>query len=215
MRSFTITGRNKVKRLPKRGHYDEKTVFEILDSSFICHIGFVENGQPFVIPTAYGRDGNCLYVHGSAKSRMLSSLEKGLPVCVTVTQLDGLVLARSAFHHSMNYRSVVVFGNALEIEGEEKLHGLYVISESILKGRWSEVRGPNAKEMKATSVLKITIEEASAKLRNGPPGDDDEDYALPIWAGVVPLCQTPGQPENDPLLSEGIDLPESVKALFK
>ncbi|MBI5914766.1 MAG: pyridoxamine 5'-phosphate oxidase family protein [Bacteroidetes bacterium] len=211
MTEFKKTPRNKVKRLPKRGHYDHETIFGILDAGFLCHVGFVANGQPFVIPTAYGRDGDKIYLHGSSKSRMLSSLGGGIPVCLTVTHLDGLVLARSAFHHSMNYRSAVIFGTAQEVEGEEKERALFLISESILKGRWDEVRGPNAQEMKATSVLCVTIEEASAKIRTGPPGDDEEDYALPIWAGVLPMRLMPGEPMADPLLREGIPLPGSVR----
>lgn len=214
MDSFPKTDKNKIKRLPKRGHYDRETIYGILDAGFLCHVGFVLEGQPFVIPTAYGRDGDKIYLHGSSKSRMLTSLEKGIPVCLTVTHLDGLVLARSAFHHSMNYRSAVIFGTAHEVEGAEKEHALFLISENILKGRWDEVRGPNEKEMKATSVLCVTIEEASAKIRTGPPGDDEEDYALPIWAGVVPVRQQYGPPEADPLLSEGIPLSKSVEQLI-
>jgi len=210
MKEFPKTDRNKVKRLPKRGHYDRDTVFGILDAGFLCHVGFVVDGQPFVIPTSYGRDGEKIYIHGSSKSRMLTNLDCGIPVCLTVTHLDGLVLARSAFHHSMNYRSAVLFGQAHLVEGEEKERALFLISENILKGRWDEVRGPNEKEMKATSVLRLDIESASAKIRTGPPGDDEEDYELPIWAGVVPVLQLPGEPLADPLLREGIPLAGSV-----
>jgi nitroimidazol reductase NimA-like FMN-containing flavoprotein (pyridoxamine 5'-phosphate oxidase superfamily) len=177
-------------------------------------VGFAIQGQPYVIPTAFGRDRDCIYIHGSSKSRMLQELKSGIPVCLTVTHLDGLVLARSSFHHSMNYRSAVVFGTASEVEGEEKLHGLFVISENILKGRWKEVREPNSKEMKVTTVVKIKIEEASAKVRSGPPGDDEKDYALSVWAGVIPVGIKTGPPVNDPLLRPGIDLSESVKALY-
>lgn len=211
MSSFKKTTRNTVKRLPKRGHYDHETIYGILDEGFICHVGFVVDGQPFVIPTGYGREGDTIYIHGSSKSRMLLQGKKGIPVCLTVTLVDGLVLARSAFHHSMNYRSVVVFGTATEVAEEAKDHALFVISENILKGRWDEARKPTAHELKATSVLSIKIEEASAKIRTGPPKDDDEDYALPIWAGVLPITMTYGKPENDPLLSQGIQLAESVK----
>lgn len=213
MENFPKTDRNKVKRLPKRGHYDRETIFSILDAGFLCHVGFVVDGQPFVIPTAYGRDGDAIYLHGSSKSRMLNSLDQGIPVCLTVTHVDGLVLARSAFHHSINYRSAVIFGTAHEVKGEEKERALFLISENILKGRWDEVRGPNEKEMKATSVLRLDIESASAKVRTGPPGDDEEDYALPIWAGVVPLSQVAGAPVADPLLREGIPVAGSVKKL--
>ena len=216
MSEFPISSKNKVKRVPKRGHYDHKTIYKILDAGFLCHLGFVVDGQPFVIPTSYGRDGDKIYLHGASTSRMLVNLEKGIPVCLTVTHLDGLVLARSAFHHSMNYRSVVLFGTAKLVEEEvEKDRALFVISEQILKDRWDESRLPNAKEMKATSVLCLTIDHASAKVRTGPPGDEKADYELPIWAGVVPLNQTWGIPENDPLLAEGISVPKSVTQLVK
>ncbi len=212
MNTFPKTDRNKVKRLPKRGYYDAETIYAILDAGFICHVGFSVGGQPYVIPTGYGRDGDRIYIHGSAASRMLKNLDQGIPVCITVTHLDGLVLARSAFHHSMNYRSAVVFGTATAVEGEEeKLHALKVISEYILKGRWDEVRAPNAKELKGTMVLAIEIEEASAKIRTGPPGDDEPDYELPVWAGVLPIRQVYGAPVNDPLLRPGIEVAESAK----
>ena len=215
MTDFPKTDRNKVKRIPKRGHYDKKTIYEILDSAFIAHVGFIVNGQPFVIPTAYGRDGDTIYIHGATTSRMLVNLKLGIPCCLTVTHLDGLVLARSTFHHSMNYRSAVVFGRAKEVEGEEKMRALEVVTENILKGRWDEAREPNAKEMKATSVLKLEIDSASAKIRTGPPGDEKEDYELPIWAGVVPLNHTWGEPETDPLLTKGIEVSESVVNLLE
>jgi hypothetical protein len=212
---YPTNDRNKVKRLPKRGHYDQETIFGILDDAFLCHVGFEIAGQPYVIPTAYGRDGEVLYMHGSSKSRMIQHLATGAPLCLTVTHLDGLVLARSAFHHSMNYRSAVIFGTATLVEGEEKMHALEVISEQILKGRWAEVRQPNPTEMKATSVLRITIEQASAKIRTGPPGDEAEDYALPIWAGVVPAELTFQDPLPDPAMDPAHELPASVKALAR
>ena len=215
MSTYPIDERNKVKRIPKRGHYDQATVHEILDAGFLCHLGFTHHNQPFVIPTSYGREGNKIYLHGATTSRMMVNLEKGLPVCLTVTHLDGLVLARSAFHHSMNYRSAVCFGTAFKVEGEEKLHALKVISDQILKDRWEESRQPLPKELKATTVLCFTIEQASAKIRTGPPGDDKPDYELPIWAGVVPCRQVWGTPEADPLLTEGIELAGSVKALME
>ncbi len=215
MEKYSTTKRNKVKRLPKRGHYDKETIFGILDSTFICHIGFAVKGQPYVIPTAYGREGEAIYIHGATKSRMLLEMGKGAPVCLTVTKVDGLVLARSAFHHSINYRSAVVFGRAIEVTGEEKERGLFVISENILKGRWDEVRRPNEIEMKVTTVLRIDIDEASAKVRTGPPGDEEEDYALPIWAGVVPFYSKVGPPESDPLLSGGIEISGSVRNLYE
>ncbi len=213
MENYPIDQRNKVKRIPKRGHYDRDTIYPILDAAFLCHIGFSIDGQPFVIPTSYGRKGDQIYLHGASTSRMLVNLEKGLPLCLTVTHLDALVLARSAFHHSMNYRSAVVFGKAVLVEGEEKMEGLRLISEQILKGRWEESRQPTNKEMKATTVLRLDIEQASAKIRTGPPGDDKEDYELPIWAGVVPFETSWGIPEDDPLLKEGIDLAKSVQHL--
>lgn len=215
MQDFPKTGKNKVKRIPKRGHYDRETIYSILDESFLCHVGFAAEGQPYVIPTAYGRDGDHIYLHGSSKSRMMMSLEQGIPVCLTVTHLDGLVLARSSFHHSMNYRSAVLFGTAVKVEGAEKEKALYLISENILKDRWSEAREPSEKELKATTVLRMDIDTASAKVRTGPPGDDKPDYELDVWAGVVPVRQVYGEPEADPLLREGIPLAKSVAQLKK
>ena len=215
MSSYPITSKNKVKRIPKRGHYDRETVHAILDAGFLCHIGFSVDDQPYVIPTSYGREEDVIYLHGASTSRMLVNLQQGIPMCITVTHLDALVLARSAFHHSMNYRSAVLFGTASIIEGEEKLHALKVISDQILAGRWEESRQPIAKEMKATTVLKMPIEQASAKIRTGPPGDDKEDYELPIWAGLVPLNQSWGTPEEDALLKPGIPLAKSVKRLVE
>ncbi len=214
MDQFEPTSRNKVKRIPKRGHYDKKTIYEILDAGFVCHLGFVmPDGQPFVIPTAYGRDGDRIYIHGATKSRTLMATKTGIPVCLTVTHLDGIVLARSAFHHSMNYRSAVVFGKAKEVSEEEKEKALFVISENILKGRWDESRLPNAKEMKATTVLAIDIEEASAKIRDAGPSDEKADYELPIWAGVVPMKTIYETAWADPVLPTDIPLPKSVDNL--
>jgi nitroimidazol reductase NimA-like FMN-containing flavoprotein (pyridoxamine 5'-phosphate oxidase superfamily) len=173
------------------------------------------DGQPFVIPTLFGREGDFVYLHGSAASRMLTNLAQGIPMCLSVTHVDGLVLARSAFHHSMNYRSVVLFGAAVEVMGDEKVRGLFVISENVLKGRWQEVRPPNQQELKATTVLRMTIESASAKIRTGPPKDDAEDYALPIWAGVVPVRQVFAVPLPDENLSDGLALPPSVSNLMR
>src|SRR5947209_14354497 len=213
---MTPTSRTQVRRLPERGHYDRETIYSILDDAFLCHIGFVHDGHPVVIPTAYGRDGDWLYIHGSAASRMQRDLAAGLPMCLTVTILDGLVLARSGFHSSMNYRSVVVFGNAEQItDPERKNDALAVISEQILRGRWNDVRGPNEQELKGTSVLQLRIDEASAKVRTGPPKDDEEDYAMPIWAGVVPVHQEYGAPIADPKLAENTRIPQYVEALRK
>jgi nitroimidazol reductase NimA-like FMN-containing flavoprotein (pyridoxamine 5'-phosphate oxidase superfamily) len=212
--NFEKTDRNKVKRVPNRGHYDRGTIFEILDAGFLCHAGFVVDDQPFVIPTLYGRIDDKIYLHGSAASRMLKNLADGIPVCLTVTHVDGLVLARSAFHHSMNYRSAVIFGNALPTSGAEKDDALFAISEQVLKGRWEETREPNEKELKATSVLRVEIESASAKIRTGPPGDEEEDYELPIWAGVVPIVQDYQLPVPDPKLTGDIDVSPSVANLL-
>jgi len=206
--TFPITDRTKLKRLPKRGHFDCETVYGILDEGFICHIGFVVDGHPVVIPTGYARVDDKLYIHGSQASRMLRTLSGGVDACVTVTLVDGLVLARSAFHHSINYRSVVVFGRAtLVSDPDEKNAALFAFSEQVLKGRWNDVREPTEVELKQTSVLCLPLKEASAKVRTGPPIDDEEDYALPIWAGVVPLKLVAGEPIKDPRLPEGIEAP--------
>jgi nitroimidazol reductase NimA-like FMN-containing flavoprotein (pyridoxamine 5'-phosphate oxidase superfamily) len=192
------TERTTIRRLPKRGHYDRATIEAILDEALLCHIGFVADGQPVVIPTIHARIGDTLYVHGSAASRMLRTLRDGVPACVTVTILDGLVLARSTFHHSMNYRSVVVFGTAREVtDREEKLRALEAIVEHVVPGRTREARAPNEKELVATMVLAMPIAEASAKIRTGPPLDDEEDYALPVWAGVIPMRLVTGEPIPD------------------
>lgn len=207
------TSRTKLGRLPNRGSHDLATIYQILDAGFLAHVGFSVNGQPFVIPTLYGRDGGVLYLHGSAASRMLGELQKGAPACVTVTLVDGLVLARSAFHHSMNYRSVVAFGTAQKIEdANAKAAALRVVSQHLIAGRWDDVRRPTEKELKATSVLKFTIEEASAKVRQGPPLDDEEDYSLPVWAGVVPVSLRTGPAIPDPRLIPGTPLPPYVEA---
>jgi nitroimidazol reductase NimA-like FMN-containing flavoprotein (pyridoxamine 5'-phosphate oxidase superfamily) len=192
MTVLEMTDRTKVRRLPKRGNYDRETIHAILDEALVCHVGFVVDGAPVVIPTIHWREGDTLYVHGSAASRMLRSLKGGVEACVTVTLVDGLVLARSAFHHSMNYRSVVVFGKAREVTGDDKTSALEGLVEHVMKGRSRDVRPPNEIELKQTLVLALPLEEASAKIRTGGPVDDEEDYALPIWAGVVPLKLTRG-----------------------
>lgn len=204
--TLPVTDRTRVRRLPKRGAYDFETINAILDEALICHVGFVVApegapdgaGAPVVIPTIHWRDGETLYFHGSAASRMLRSLRNGVEACVTVTLLDGLVLARSAFHHSMNYRSVVVFGKAREVtDRDEKLRALDALVEHVMKGRGKDIRPSNEIELKQTMVLALPLEEASAKIRTGAPVDDDEDYALPVWAGVLPLKLTPGEPIAD------------------
>jgi hypothetical protein len=207
-----ITQRTKIKRLPSRGHYESELVYQILDEGLVCHVGFAVDGQPFVIPTAYGRVGDRLYIHGSPASRMLRSLQSGIEVCVTVTLLDGLVLARSAFHHSMNYRSVVLFGKAIAVQDyDEKLEALRAFTEHIVPGRWAEVRQPNRQETQGTLVLSLPLTEASAKVRTGPPSDDDADYSLSVWAGVLPLQLKTGEPVSDPRLQQGIILPAYVQ----
>ena len=206
--TFPLTDRTKLKRLPKRGHFDRETVYAILDEGFICHVGFVVDGQPFVIPTGYGRVDDKLYIHGSQASRMLRTFSGGFDACVTVTIVDGLVLARSAFHHSMNYRSVLVFGRATLVDDpKEKYEALVALSEHIVRGRWPDVREPNEQEMTMTTVLCLQLEEASAKIRTGPPLDDEEDYGLPVWAGIIPLKLVAGEPIKDPRLPDGIDVP--------
>ena len=214
--AFEPTARIKVKRLPARGAYDRETIYSILDAGFICHVGFVVEGQPYVIPTGYARIGDQIYIHGSSASRMLRNLAQGVDVCVTVTHVDGLVLARSAFHHSINYRSVVVLGRAeLVTDADEKYAALEAFTEHIIPGRWPEIRWPNELEMKATSVLRLPIEEASAKIRTGDPKDDEEDYEMNVWAGVVPLETFAGEPVPDTKLAEGIEIPEHVREYKK
>ena len=198
----------RVKREPQRGIYDRATIEAILDEALVCHLGFEIDGQPYVIPTLHARIGDRLYVHGSAASRMLRHAASELRVCVTVTLLDGLVLARSVFNHSMNYRSVVVLGKATLVdEPEEKLAALRALSEHILPGRWDDSRQPNERELKATSVLRVPIEEFSAKVRTGPPIDDAEDYSFPTWAGVIPLEMKAGEAIDDEKLDPSLEAP--------
>jgi nitroimidazol reductase NimA-like FMN-containing flavoprotein (pyridoxamine 5'-phosphate oxidase superfamily) len=208
--------RSEVRRLPRRGAYDTDTIYKILDAGFLAHVGFQVEGQPFVIPTLYGREESKLYLHGSAASRMLDELDAGIEACVTVTLVDGLVLARSAFHHSMNYRSVVAFGTARELKHrDEKTHALRVISDHVIAGRWDDVRGPSDKELKATAVLEFFIEEASAKIRTGPPLDDEPDYELPVWAGVLPVSLETHDPVPDERLKDGTSAPEYLQGFAK
>jgi uncharacterized protein len=206
----TPTPRTRVVREPQRAVYDRDAVNQILDEGFLCHVGFAVDGQPYVIPTSYGRDGDTLYIHGSVASRMLRNLDRGVPVCVTVTLLDGLVLARSVFNHSMNYRSVVILGTATLVDDPaEKLAALQALSEHIIPQRWDDSRQPNEKELKATSVLRLPITEFSAKVRVGPAIDDEEDYSFPTWAGVIPLDTTVGNPIRDERCEQ--ELPEYLK----
>jgi len=205
---FTPTGRTRVVREPQRGVYDRETIFKILDEGMVCHVGFSPDGQPFVIPTLYARVGDAIYFHGSAASRMLRGVEGGTNVCLTVTLTDGIVLARSVFNHSMNYRSVVALGKATLVEApQEKLEALRAFTEKILPGRWKDARQPNEKELKATSILRLPLSEVSAKVRIGPPEDDEPDYALPVWAGVIPLRVVASAPIRDEKCDLGIPLP--------
>jgi nitroimidazol reductase NimA-like FMN-containing flavoprotein (pyridoxamine 5'-phosphate oxidase superfamily) len=205
---YIPSARTRLVREADRAVYDRAAAYRILDEGFICHVGFVADGQPFVIPTGYGRVGDNLYIHGSAASRMLRRVDEGVAVCVTVTLLDGLVLAHSIFNHSMNYRSVVILGTAVAVtDAKEKLEALRLLSEHILPGRWVESRQPNEKEVKATLVMRLPIEEFSAKVRQGPPVDDEEDYAFPTWAGVIPLEIVAGKPVNDPRLDPAREVP--------
>jgi uncharacterized protein len=205
---FTPNERTRVVREPQRGVYDRQAINKILDEAFVCHVGFTVDGQPYVIPTLCARVGDAIYFHGSAASRMLRGASAGLPVCITVTLTDGLVLARSVFNHSMNYRSVVALGKAeLVDDPQEKIAALHAFTEKILPGRWNDARQPNEKELKATSVLRLPLTEVSAKVRTGPPEDDAEDYALGVWAGVVPLRLAPGDPIRDEHCDPSIPVP--------
>lgn len=210
-----MTDKTKVKRIPKRGHYDFETITSVLDDDFVCQIAFVHEGYPVVIPTIYGRKDKTLYIHGATTSRMLVDLQQGIEMSLNVTLVDGIVLARSGFHHSLNYRSVVVFGKATLVEdSQEKEAALEIVSEQILKGRWKEVRPTKAKELKATTVLKINLDEASAKIRTGGPNDDKEDYELDIWAGVLPIHKVYGEPIPDENRLKDEPLPASVKSVL-
>jgi nitroimidazol reductase NimA-like FMN-containing flavoprotein (pyridoxamine 5'-phosphate oxidase superfamily) len=200
-----------VRRAPSRADYDRATIDAILDEALIAHLGFAVDGQPYVIPTLHARVGDTVYLHGSAASRMIRTLGAGAPACLTVTLIDGIVLARSAFHHSMNYRSVVVLGEArLVTDSGETLEALEAFTDGIVPGRWAEVRAPNRKELKGTRVLAMTLDEASAKVRSGPPVDDDEDYELDVWAGVIPMALTAAAPIADPRLDPGIEPTDTV-----
>lgn len=205
--------RSRVRRMAERADYSRDTIYSILDEGLVAHVGVAVGEQPFVIPMGYGRDGDHLILHGAVASRLLRAAKAGAPICVTVTHLDGLVLARSVFHHSMNYRSVVVLGVPELVEGpEEKRAALDALTEHLIPGRTAEARGPNDRELALTLVLRLSLEEASAKIRTGPPGDEPEDYELPIWAGVIPMTTTFGEPEADPQLADGIPTAESARS---
>ena len=210
----TPSDRTRVRRMPARGHYDSETVHAILDAGLICHVGYVIDGQPYVTPTGYWREGDRVYWHGSSASRMLRQQKEGIPVCFTVTLLDGIVFARSGFHHSMNFRSVMALGTAEMVEGDAaKLATLEAFSERIAPGRWREIRPPTAQELKGTTILHMGLDEASAKIRTGDPVDDEEDYALPCWAGVLPISLTTGTPQPDARLPAGIAPPDYFRKL--
>jgi hypothetical protein len=216
MTSFPITPQNRVKRLPKRGSYDAATIYPILDEAMICHVGFVQDGQPYMIPTLHARDGDTLLLHGATTSRMLQHAAAGHPLCVTVTLIDGVVLARSVFHHSINYRSAVVFGVGTPIEdADAKMAALARFTDKLLPGRWADARPPNEVELKATAVVAVDMLSASAKVRTGDPGDDEEDIALPIWAGVIPLALHAGAPIPAPNLAADVPLPDYLAAYVK
>ncbi len=205
------TDRTTLRRHPERGRYDREAIDAILDEALICHIGFVSEGQPYVIPTIHARAGDHVYLHGSAASRMLGTLGGGVPACVTVTLLDGLVLARAAFTHSMNYRSVVILGTAREVVDEaEKLGALEAIVEHVMPGRSNDARRPSEVEMRTTRVLRMPLDEASVKIRTGPPKDAEDDLGLGVWAGVLPLSLVPGRPVPDPRLAAGVAVPAYV-----
>src|SRR6266540_4128324 len=211
MAKFTKTTKTRINHLPKRGNYERETIYRILDEALICHIGFVANRQPYVIPINFARVDDTIVLHGAKASRLLKHVEAGNSVCVEVTIVDGLVLARSVFHHSVNYRSVVLFGKGQAIEEDEKkIEALRAVSEHLIPGRWDEARLPNRKELHATRVVSIKIDEASAKVRLGPPVDEQEDYLLPVWAGILPLQEVPFLPVQDELQSQGLVLPKYI-----
>ncbi len=211
---FTPTNLSRVRRIPKRGHYDKATIYPILDAALIGHVGIADNEQPIVIPTLIARDGDTLLLHGASTSRLLKHAEMGKQICVTVTHIDGLVLARSAFHHSVNYRSAVLFGTGRAVtDYDEKMHALAIFTDKLIPGRWEDTRQPNAIEMKATAVIAMEIEQASAKVRDAGVADDEEDYALNYWAGIVPMTTEFGRPIADDRLSDGIPVPDYVEAM--
>ncbi len=216
VKSKSPTERTRLRRLHERGHFDQETIHAILDAGLLCHVGYVVDGAPFVTPTLYWREGDRVYWHGSSASRMLRHQAGGVPVCLTVSHLDGIVLARSGFHHSINYRSVMLFGSARQVTGAaDKERHLRTFMEQLYPGRWDELRPINAQEIKATKVLGMDIDEASANVRTGPPIDDEEDYALRVWAGVVPVRTVIGEPVPDPRLMAGVAEPDNLRHLVR
>jgi uncharacterized protein len=210
--TFPKTPRNKVKRLPERGHYDSATIYPIVDAALICHVGFVLDGQPYVIPTLHARQGDTILLHGAKGNRLLRHIQSGGELCITITLIDGIVLARSVFHHSINYRSVVLFGKGAAIEDDHaRLQALEAFTERLLPGRWQDVRSPSPIELKQTTIVAVPIESASAKIRTGPPKDEEDDLDLSVWAGILPLQQVAGTPIADPQLKPGVELPEYIR----
>jgi nitroimidazol reductase NimA-like FMN-containing flavoprotein (pyridoxamine 5'-phosphate oxidase superfamily) len=208
---FDITPINRLRRIPERGIYDKETIYQIIDDALICHVGLVQDGRPFVIPTLHARRDDEILLHGATTSRLIRHAQAGNQLCLTFTHVDGIVLARSVFHHSINYRSVVLFGQGQLVQGDQaNMDALEQFTERLLPGRWDDARSPNAKELKATSIVAISIESASAKVRSGEPGDDEEDYALPHWAGVLPVRQEVGSPEPDGRLADDTPLPDYI-----
>lgn len=211
--TFPKTPRNKVKRLPERGQYDTATIYPIVDAALICHVGFALDGQPYVIPTLHARQGDTILLHGAKGNRLLRHIQSGGEVCITITVVDGIVLARSVFHHSINYRSVVLFGKGAAIEDDQaRLRALELFTERLIPGRWQDARPPSAIELKQTTIVAVPIDSASAKIRTGPPKDEEDDLDLPVWAGVLPLQHVAGTPIADPQLRAGVELPEYLRS---
>jgi len=217
MKNKNSAGRkSKVNRKPERGFYDAETINKIIDEALYCHVSFILDDQPFIIPTIHARIDDQLILHGAKASRLLKQISTGNEIAIAVTILDGLVLARSVFHHSMNYRSVIIFGKGVEItDDKQKMIALQAVTDHILPGRWNDARKPNEKELKATSVISVKINEASAKIRTGPPKDEEEDYSLPVWAGVIPFTQKPSKEVDDPILKKGISIPDYISRMIK
>jgi nitroimidazol reductase NimA-like FMN-containing flavoprotein (pyridoxamine 5'-phosphate oxidase superfamily) len=216
MTTYPPTDQNRVRRIPKRGHYDAETIYGIVDAALICHVSFVQEGQPFIIPTLHARDGDSILLHGASTSRLLQHAGAGHPLCIAVTMVDALVLARSVFDHSVNYRSVVIFGRGRLVEDESaKYAALERFTDKLLPGRWADARLPTATEMKATAVVRVEIENASAKIRTGPPGDEEADLALPVWAGLLPIHTSYGTLEPAPDLLAGIPVPGYLQAMVQ
>lgn len=216
MSVFEKKSKNKIKRHPERAIYDKDVIYQIIDEAIICHVGLTQDDQPYVIPTLFARRGDEILLHGATTSRMIRHVVAGKEICITMTLLDGLVMARSVFNHSANYRSAVLYGRGRLIgSGEEKLQALKDFTEGLIPGRWEDVRKPNEKELKATSIVSVAIELGSAKIRQGPPGDDESDLKLPVWAGIVPISQQIGQPIDDPKLKNGIMPPKYLQRYIR